>query len=93
MADTGHKKKQKREKPRFGTLSTCIWFLKRGWKTWKRVPLLTLALILLRVGRSLFELFLPPVTVEKVANGAPLSSLFAAVGILAGGLLLTLVAR
>lgn len=89
MADTGHKKKQKREKPRFGTLSTCIWFLKRGWKTWKRVPLLTLALILLRVGRSLFELFLPPVTVEKVANGAPLSSLFAAVGILAGGLLLT----
>ncbi len=83
------KREKKREKPRYGTLSTCFWFLKRGWKTYARVPLLTFALILLRVGRSLFELFLPPVTVEKVTGGVPFPELFFTVGLFAGGLLLT----
>ncbi|MBO4406704.1 MAG: ABC transporter ATP-binding protein [Clostridia bacterium] len=89
MAEMAAKEKKKREKPRWGTLSTALWFLKRGWRTKKRVPLLIAAMVILRIARSLFELFLPPVTVEKAAGGAPLPDLFAAVGILAGGLLLT----
>ena len=89
MAEMAAKEKKKREKLRWGTLSTTLWFLKRGWRTKKRVPILIAAMVILRIARSLFELFLPPVTVEKAAGGAPLPDLFAAVGILAGGLLLT----
>ena len=79
---------EKKTKPKYSSVENVGWMIANAWKECKSVLLICIIIAVVSVAMNLTELFIAPQILQRVENGAEVSSLLLTIVIFSGALFL-----
>ena len=81
---------EKKTKPKYSSMENVGWMIANAWRECRSVLLVCVIIAVVSVALNLIELFIAPQILQRVENGAEVSSLLLTIAVFSGALFLLL---